>query len=116
MSTAYMGSDAVRCDGPLIPDFAWAGVVRMNPGNQEIHPGETRHCDGWCHGFGRDATDRRSYEHILPNISRGKLNYGCWFYTAPNASGWSGAYVNVGRSLRVGHCAAPPTLICPDMP
>ena len=100
----------LTCDGPLIADYAYVGVIRMSPG---LQADKGSHCDGLCQGHG----DTKGYSHLrLPPEAggdqsaasparsithRNPVNYGCWFFTSNNASGFSGAYVNVGRSLRV---------------
>jgi hypothetical protein len=95
------------CDGLPAADHTWVGVVRKAPGCDKNQVG-----DGWSRGW---LTDNRNYDEL--NISaraiaagfikesasgnRLHIGWGCWFYAMRNASGWSGAYVNVGRSLRV---------------
>lgn len=86
------------CDGghkSLVADFMWVGVLRMAPGT-------IGHCDGHCPGSVMNEAHSRAYDAIIPNSSKWpKVNYGCWFYTALDASDHSGAFVNVGRSLRL---------------
>ena len=95
------------CDGLPAADHTWVGVVRKAPGCDKNQVG-----DGWSRGW---LADNRNYDEL--NISaraiaagfikesasgnRLHIGWGCWFYAMRNASGWSGAYVNVGRSLRV---------------
>ena len=95
--------NVVKCDGPHVADHAYVGVIRMSPG---LQVGTSSHCDGLCEGHG----DTRGYSHLRILLKNGStmfgtsgtpVNYGCWFFTASNASGFSGAYVNVGKSLRV---------------
>ena len=97
----------VVCEGGtsnLVADHAWVGVLRMAPGCDNT-------CDGWCDVYdGRydelNITARAIVAGVLDasvDASRGHVNYGCWFYTMWNASAYSGAFVNVGRSLRVTH-------------
>ena len=100
--------DPLACDGPMIRDHAWVGVLRMAPALQpRVRAADRRpHCDGRCRGFG-DKQAYERFESIWSQLRNANVqntdivNYGCWFYTAPNASGWSAAYVNVGHSLRL---------------
>ena len=100
--TAWLPNTIQRgafCDGgpSLVDDFMWVSVLRMAPGGQGVG-----HCDGHCHGFTAREASSSTYDAIIPNSSRwSKVNYGCWFYMAISASAHSGAYVNVGRSLRL---------------
>lgn len=84
------------------------------PRNSQRHLDRSREkfslmgCDGFCPGFGDPEGGYDNLGRRIPavnaSLASGKhapVNYGCWFYTAGNASRWSGAYVNVGRSLRV---------------
>ena len=99
MGRAPWGGEAAFCDGAsLVDDFTWVSVLRMAPGLQGVG-----NCDGHCHGFSKKEAASTIYDAIIPNSSRwSEVNYGCWFYMAENASAYSGAYVNVGRSLRLG--------------
>ena len=51
-----------------------------------------------------NITARAVAKGLVPpgtNGNTAKIGYGCWFYTAANATFWTGAaHVNVGRSLR----------------
>ena len=99
MSAAIPRRRGAFCDGgpSLVDDFMWVSVLRMAPGGQGVG-----HCDGHCHGLTAREASSSTYDAIIPNSSRwSKVNYGCWFYMAINASAHSGAYVNVGRSLRL---------------
>ena len=94
----------MTCDGGMVRDHAWVGVLRMAPALQlplfGPRPNHSLGCDGLCPGFG----DWRGYEQLTRERNESataSVNYGCWFFLAGNASGWSNAYVNVGRSLRM---------------
>ena len=84
------------CDGPRpVADFMWLSVLRTAPSRNGL-------CDGRCPGYDAKEARKPAYDAIIPNSSRwARVNYGCWFYTALNASAHSGAFVNVGRSLRL---------------
>ena len=97
----------------MVADYAWVGVIRMAPVCQG-----SGSCDGLCEGWNGQRDPYYDHYNITAravnagllnasvDVSSAPLNYGCWFYTFWNASAYSGAYVNVGRSLRVkGRCA-----------
>ena len=118
---AARASEPIACDGPMVHDHAWVGVMRMAPGRQQgsigISEGAPSSCDGLCHGFGDTAGYAQLasvHDELKPDFcpatGKGALRrcspwaqvaYGCWFFVAPNASAQSHAYVNVGRSLRL---------------
>ena len=106
------------CEGSwdqFAPDHSWVGVIRMAPSCQG-----TGSKDGLSIGPGPNIKSAPGYDKynvtaraiklgLLPPGTKGdsaKVGYGCWFYMAGNATSWTSAKVNVGRSLRVaGHCA-----------
>lgn len=88
-------------------DHSWVGVLRAAPAcikwptlAAALRAQQVPVCDGWCPGWIEDV---RGYDQIYPAADGRSLwvNYGCWFYMSHNASAYSGAVVNVGRSLRV---------------
>lgn len=83
-------------NGYPVADMKWVGVIRMAPSGQG-----KEFCDGYCPGFGNEPfTSQLAYQKISPVAWTQSINYGCWFYMAPNASAHSEAAVNVGKSIR----------------
>ena len=103
----------MMCEGgwdAFVPDYSWVSVVRRAPGCQAVSTCEGGPCvgAGGVHStMGYDEfniTARAVSKGLIPPGTQGnkaKVGYGCWFYTAANATFWTGAaHVNVGRSLR----------------
>jgi len=70
-STMLHASPQLACDGSMVRDHAWVGVLRMAPA---LQPGRKhgKHCDGRCRGYG-DEWGYASIQGKLPtSVQAGK--------------------------------------------